>query len=460
MRAALLLAFPVLSLLPSCNTHAQKPADPASWTNAFWYWHNFSDEPLADGPSVDALYVHVGSMHLFDLPHYPKRWRANGSMPENPPRAHKYWVVLRAESPGIPAPEILADIEEVIGSIRNWAARRSIPIAGLQLDVDNPTASLPEYAQFLSRVRRLLPPEWKLSITALLDWFRPSTSVARVIAQIDEFVPQFYDVGKAGGVPGSSNFIAHPVDAARWGPVFNRFGKPFRIGVSTFGRSRTLAPATQSPHAYYSNVSNLSPIQIAGHPGFTQQNKSTPAGELILNFVARKESNISYYTIPAGHTIQYTFATPDSVRAAVNAARAMGGHVSGVIFFRWPTQDETLTLSPTEVLQSLTSRPASQSFNYRIETVRGDCAAVYCADLYFIGASPFSPTPLQFRIRASLPFEYFLPEPLTPVRPAGPNLLELRFPPYTARGTLYLGRAVLDRPAEFTVESFPSPEAP
>lgn len=400
-------------------------------------------------------------MRVLDYPPGPKRWHADGSLPANLPRARQYWVVFRAESPGVLPQSLLVEIEESLRRIRNAAELRSIPIAGLQLDVDCATASLPEYAAFLSRVRKLLPQEWKLSITALLDWFRPSTSVARVIAQVDEFVPQFYDVGEARGVLESSSFIAHPINASRWGPIFNRFGKPFRIGISTFGRTRivAIAPAAQSPRASYYNVSNLSPIQIAGHPGFTQQTKTTPTGELILNFFARKEAKISYYDIPAGHAVQYTVATLASVRAAVDAARAMGGHVSGVIFFRWPAPEETLALSPTEVFQALTPQSSPQTPQYRIESVRGDCAAVYCADLYFVGASPFSPTPLQFRIRASLPFEYFLPEPLTPVRPAVPDLLELHFPPYTARGTLYLGRAVLDQPAEFTVLPLSSPEA-
>ena len=76
------------------------------------------------------------------------------------------------------------------------AAQAGQHLVGLQIDHDCPTYSLTEYARFLQGLRAALPPEDLLSITALLDWFREGTALTDVVAQVDEFVPQFYDVSE------------------------------------------------------------------------------------------------------------------------------------------------------------------------------------------------------------------------------------------------------------------------
>src|SRR4029077_15300677 len=103
---------------------------------------------------------------------------------------------------------------------------------GLQLDVDCPTRSLAGYAEFLRGLRHRIPSGKRVSIRALLDWFGRGTAAPELVASIDEYVPQFYDV-RLGG-PGAE--IAEPVDARRWAPVFNGLGTPYRIGLSAFGR--------------------------------------------------------------------------------------------------------------------------------------------------------------------------------------------------------------------------------
>jgi hypothetical protein len=65
---------------------------------------------------------------------------------------------------------------------------------------------------------------------------------------VDEVVPQFYDLQDSGSIVGPS-MIAAPIDAAKWAPLFNRHGKRFRIGVSTFGRSKLLPPGR--PNGYW-----------------------------------------------------------------------------------------------------------------------------------------------------------------------------------------------------------------
>jgi hypothetical protein len=76
-------------------------------------------------------------------------------------------------------------------------------------------------------------------------------------------------------------------------------------------------------------------------------------------------------------------------------------------------------------------------------------------DLYFYSADPFSARPLRYQIGSSTELEYFLPEKNVPVRMAGPSRIELSLPPYSARGRIYLGRAVSAHRAAFTVEEQP-----
>lgn len=132
----------------------------------------------------------------------------------------------------------------------------------------------------------------------------------------------------------------------------------------------------------------------------------------------------------------------------------MGGHIAGVLFFRWANGDEALALHPTEVLAAAGVRPADAP-RHTVRTVSRGCAAVSCVDLYYEGAAPWSPEPLRRRVMASAPLAYFLPEKDVPVRMAGRSAIELSIPPYCARGRIYLGRAVSDRPVEFRIEELP-----
>jgi hypothetical protein len=73
-------------------------------------------------------------------------------------------------------------------------------------------------------------------------------------------------------------------------------------------------------------------------------------------------------------------------------------------------------------------------------------------DVYLDSAGPLAPQPVRYRIRASTPLDYFLPEKNMPVHLAGASELVISLPPYCSRGHLYIGRAVSLQHAEFTVE--------
>jgi hypothetical protein len=287
-----------------------------------------------------------------------------------------------------------------------------------------------------------LPAGIEISITALLDWFRDGTSIADVIKQTDEFVPQFYDVA-AAGTSQDYRAIAAKIDADRWAPKFNRFGKRYRIGISTFGRAR-LVPNLRL-------FGDLTPIDIAGNPAFELQTSHTEANELVLSYRPTRKVRIGYNDFQPGDMVQFILSTPEAIRAAVERARRMRGNCVGVVFFRWPESNENLVMQPEEILMAAGLAPYEQKA-VGVEPVDGHCAAVSCVDLYLVNASALSSKAARYRIRSSTELEYFLPQERVPVRMAGPSDLELALPAYSGLNRLLLGRAVSATRAEFRVE--------
>lgn len=133
----------------------------------------------------------------------------------------------------------------------------------------------------------------------------------------------------------------------------------------------------------------------------------------------------------------------------------MGGHLAGVVFFRWPAPNEQLAMNPDDVLRAAGASVSDSQVKETILVSDGACAAVKCIDLFLNLANSIAPNAMKYRVRSSTPLEYFLPEPNIPVRMVAPSDLEVSLPPYTARGRLYLGRAVSAGPAQFTVEAEP-----
>jgi len=148
-------------------------------------------------------------------------------------------------------------------------------------------------------------------------------------------------------------------------------------------------------------------------------------------------------------------STPEAIRAAVHGAREIKGNNAGVVFFRWPTERESWSMQPDEVLDAAGVGAAGPSRQDRVHVVSGDCAAVECVDVYLESAGPLSPKAVRYKIHASTELEYFLPEENVPVRLAGASDVEVSLPPYCGRGRLYIGRAVSLQRAEFTVEVEP-----
>ena len=436
--------------LSGCIDSLRSQPTPAKWTTGFWLWRGDSADAQASGETPDVLFVHAGTIEY--QTYGGRSWHAYGELPDRVPAAREYWFVFRYERQQVPGLSAAPEIAAGFAQVQALAQRRHLNVAGIQLDIDSPTAALPQYALFLREVRNSLPPKTEISITALLDWFRDGTAVAEVVKEADEFVPQFYDA--ADERDRDKGAIATKFDGVKWGPVFNRFRKRFRIGISTFGRARFVPRENpeQPPHSRYVYFRDLTMLDIATNPAFNLQTTRSNANELLLNYRVTRKNQLGYNRFEPGDAVQFILSTPDGVRAAVDSARRMRGYCAGVVFFRWPGSDESLALQPDEVLSAAGLAPQAQKKPASIHLVDGHCAAVNCADMYLVDATRLSPKPIRYRIRSSTELEYFLPEEKVPIRMAGPSGLELSLPPYCGRSRLFLGRAVTTARTEFTVE--------
>ncbi|MBS1858339.1 MAG: DUF3142 domain-containing protein [Acidobacteria bacterium] len=445
--------------LSGCTVSWSNQSAPSRWTAGFWFWQGSSIDPAYSGQELDVLFVQVGTIRKETMPGYlrtagnaAEQWYAYGELPSEIPPAREYWLVYRYANQGVPDLQVASKLATQISRLQADARQRHLNVVGLQLDIDSPTSALPQYAGFIRQVRMALPKGVQVSITALLDWFRSGTAVGDVIAQADEFVPQFYDLGDPAADDQAA--IAARIDAARWEPVFNRFRKRFRIGISSFGRARVIPhePPSQSPYRRLVFYGDLRPLDVATNPAFQLQTSRNAADETVLGYRAIRKVHVGYERIDAGDVVQFVISTPDAIRAAVQSARLIHGQMAGIVFFRWPSSREDWAMQPDEVLEAAgVAAAAGGRQRNRIQVMPGDCAAVSCVDVYLDSAGPLVPQPVRYRIRASVPLEYFLPERNMPVHLTGASELELSLPPYCSRGHLYLGRAVSLQRAEFTV---------
>lgn len=447
MRLSMLLLLSIACIVTSgCVETLRSQQPPPKFTTGFWFWPGSSPDVVLHNLTPDTIYVYAGEIRTNSVRNGADQWRVYGDLAGRPPDARAYWAVFRFNSQRVPDTQVAKMLADEFARVSADAWNRDLNLVGMQLDIDSPTNSLLHYAAFLREVRKDLPTRAQLSITALLDWFRDGTSVADVVREVDEFVPQFYDVSY-NGISGSA--IAAKFDASHWGPVFNRFGKRYRIGISTFGRAQVVH-ASHSQGAFYGDMTVL---DLAGNPAFHLQTARNAAGETVLSYSASRKIRVGYSEVGPGDIVQFVLPAPDGIRLAVDGARRMGGHCAGVVFFRWPSDNESLTLQPDEVMEAAGAGGGATPPG--IQQIDGKCASVKCVDLYLVNGTVLSPKQLRYRIRASTELEYFLPDKAgkVPVRMTGAAELEVSLPPWCGRDRMLLGRAVTAKAADFTVEA-------
>lgn len=198
--------------------------DKVQVSTAYWLWAGLTAK---DAPPNSELYVFQGTLTTHgDSVSYERL----GLYP-HPLKCSKLYLVYRLEN-SLPACSSLLAVFD--SRVKHWQ-RHKVPVRGLQLDFDSPTAKLPEYARFLEDLRAKLPAEYALSVTGLGDWASSGSPEAmkRIAASTDEIVFQLYQ----GRQP-------LPEIEKLAGELF-QYPHPFRVGlVHGFPEPRAISALT------------------------------------------------------------------------------------------------------------------------------------------------------------------------------------------------------------------------
>jgi hypothetical protein len=404
------------------------------------------------GAKTDLLYVDAGSLHALGNP----KSRMNTWWPKQLPKASAYFALLRVEAAATPPEDIISGMITGYLSLKKEALGDGQRLIGLQLDFDCPTERLGEYARFIKQLRKSLPSEDRLSITALPDWFRSGTRIADVLQWVDEYIPQFYDLGNPGA--GDKNAgIATPIDSSTWAPIFDSYSRPYRIGIATFGRISVLCISEDNTASVQTIrrkfIREYDSFEMARQEGLELISETrSQSGERIVRFNAARRPGGYSQCVDSKEIIEMIIPTRESVLAAYDSAKQFGGFCCGVVFYRWPSENEAMVLSPDEVSDSISGGKLPQ-VRTTIETEDGFCAAVSCVDLYLRRSGDrLSPVPLSLRIHSSTDLEYFIPREGLDGKLVDRRTLEIRLPAYLGDPRIYLGRAVSREQAAYSPE--------
>lgn len=201
-------------LLLSCllATEPGHAAVDASHYDQFWLWAGVDQQPVLQ--HANTLYVLQGQISQSRRDpqvHFIAQGPGVARLPQK-----QLWIVYRAHT--LRWPDTV--YRQLLAQVERWR-RAGNPVVGVQIDFDARTRHLDEYVTFLRDLRQRLPPDYRLSITGLMDW--SSNADASVIGElngvIDEVVVQTYQ-GRHS-IPDYGAYL----------PRLSRLGLPFKVGL-------------------------------------------------------------------------------------------------------------------------------------------------------------------------------------------------------------------------------------
>jgi len=207
VRAIRVAAALALALLAGCAR--QSGIVDAAQYDAFWLWAGTKPQPVLD--RARTVYVLDGELRDGAKAMTPLR----PAVPRVPGK--ELWLVTRVETLDWPQ----STSAQLIRRLELWRAAGN-SVAGLQVNFDARTRHLDRYAAFLRQLRRELPPQYRLSITGLMDWSAHGDPQAlhSLSGTVDEVVIQTYQ-GRTT-IPGYEAYFR------QMGPDFP---VPFKVGL-------------------------------------------------------------------------------------------------------------------------------------------------------------------------------------------------------------------------------------
>jgi hypothetical protein len=208
-----LVGFLAALALASCASQPRGAVDPEDY-DSFFLWAGVAPPAVLD--RAETVYLLAGEVRAGD---------ASSIVPMRPglPKVDHagLWMVIRVER--------IDWTDETYAQLMRGLARWDLNgnrMEGVQVDFDAATQGLSEYASFLAELRKRLPPQFKLSITGLMDWSANGdpAALAELAGVVDEIVIQTYQ-GRTT-IPGYEGYM----------DGLARLDMPYRIALVEGGK--------------------------------------------------------------------------------------------------------------------------------------------------------------------------------------------------------------------------------
>lgn len=183
--------------------------------NAFWLWAAVQPQPVLY--QADTLYLHQGEIAL-------RRGDVvflRQGLPASRLTVKHLWLSFRVTTLDFGEPQLA----RILNIAQRWRALGN-RVEGIQIDFDAASHHLSGYVAFLQQLRQRLPPDYRLSVTGLLDWAKTGeiAQINRLNDIVDELVVQTYQ--------GRSTVNRY----TEYLPALLTLRVPFRLGLVQHGR--------------------------------------------------------------------------------------------------------------------------------------------------------------------------------------------------------------------------------
>lgn len=212
----------VLALLTGCEPQPPMPLDQQLYV---WQrqWRPAHEQALAESRRD------FSTLRVLALQAHPKAgWsRALVNLAQLKADGRPVIAVVRLDGQ-LPALDVQLAQQQIAQLIARWQQAGVTP-SGLEIDHDSGSARLAGYSQFLQALRKQLPADIKLSITALPAWL-DSPNLPELLEAVDSSVLQVHAVSD----PRQGLF--DPVKAKSWAQRWSRASdKPFYLALPAYG---------------------------------------------------------------------------------------------------------------------------------------------------------------------------------------------------------------------------------
>ncbi|HEX4966868.1 MAG TPA: DUF3142 domain-containing protein [Thermoanaerobaculia bacterium] len=130
-------------------------------------------------------------------------------------------------------PKMIRNLQDLVRGVAGEAKAKGIALSEIQMDYDCPQSKLADYQGFLSALRTVTAPV-PLTLTALPAWLHQRRAFRNLIETVDGYVLQLHSLEPPDN-PNRDILLTDPRSARAWVAEAARFGRPFRVALSTYG---------------------------------------------------------------------------------------------------------------------------------------------------------------------------------------------------------------------------------